>query len=294
LKKRGHQVTAILTKSACQLVTPHTFQNLTGQRVLVEMFDVENAQTEHIALTDKAALAIVAPATANVIAKMAVGIADDVLTTTLLAVACPVLVCPAMNTRMWNHVTVQKNLATLKAQGMHVLEPDAGLLACGHVGPGRLAEPEAIEREVERLLAGGPLPPPEGRAGVGGARYFLERLTVPDAPTAIHQAEARYRAELTRAGHVTGSGPVGMGDRDVLHVHRAATLDEVRRRVESSPLVVGVVLAPVGGWRRLHFLRVGTGCPVSSGGTGASGRARGRSRCSDQDLQDRHVSRIDT
>ncbi|RMG08658.1 MAG: phosphopantothenoylcysteine decarboxylase [Planctomycetota bacterium] len=151
LTQAGHEVTAVLSEAATRLVGPATFQNLTGQRVFVDLWEPEG-QTQHIALTDAADLVVVAPATANIIAKMAHGLADEVVSTTLLAVRCPVLVCPAMNTRMWEHPAVRRNVAQLREDGRHVLEPPAGALACGHVGRGRLAEPEDILAAVERLL----------------------------------------------------------------------------------------------------------------------------------------------
>lgn len=162
LTQAGHDVTAIMTHAATQLVTPHTFLNLTGNRCYTDLWDPQG-QTEHIALTDAADLAVVAPATANALAKIAHGLADDMVHTTLIAVRCPVLVCPAMNTRMWNHAAVQANLERVRAlPNYHVMAPGDGNLACGHVGAGRLAEPAQIQAQVEALLAGAtsaPRPP---------------------------------------------------------------------------------------------------------------------------------------
>lgn len=151
LVQAGHAVTAIMTEAATKLVGPATFQHLTGNRVYLDLWDPVG-QTEHIALTDKAELVIVAPATANCLAKLAHGLADDMVSTTLLAVACPVLVCPAMNHRMWRNPAVQQNVAKCKALGHHVLEPTAGNLACGHTGPGRLPETPELLAEIEGLL----------------------------------------------------------------------------------------------------------------------------------------------
>lgn len=153
LVQAGHTVTAIMTEAATKLVGPATFQNLTGNRVYLDLWDPVG-QTEHIALTDRADLVVVAPATANCLAKLAHGLADDMVSTTLLAVACPVLVCPAMNQRMWRNLAVQQNVARCKTLGHHVLEPTAGSLACGHVGQGRLPEVPEILAEVERLVGG--------------------------------------------------------------------------------------------------------------------------------------------
>lgn len=154
LSQAGHDVTVIMTQAACQLVTPNTFLNLTGNKVYTDLWD-PSGQTQHIALTDKAELVVIAPATANTIAKIAYGLADDMLSTTLLSVNCPVLVCPAMNTRMWNNKAVQRNVALLGELGHAVMTPDAGALACGHTGPGRLPEPAAIAAEIEEILSAG-------------------------------------------------------------------------------------------------------------------------------------------
>lgn len=237
LKKRNHHVNVVMTASAEKLVAASTFLNLTGNRVFrADPFDDENGQTEHIALTDQADLAVVAPATANTIAKLAVGLADDMLSTTLLAVRSPVLVCPAMNTRMWNHPTVNRNLATLREQGVHILEPDAGSLACGHVGPGRLAEPPAIEAEIERLLAKRP---------AQASAYFLERLTLHDgagregagAADDLLLAERAYRDQLVKEGALQGWGPLtGAEKGQWAAIHRAPSIEVARARAEASPL----------------------------------------------------------
>jgi predicted enzyme related to lactoylglutathione lyase/3-polyprenyl-4-hydroxybenzoate decarboxylase len=159
LAQAGHDVTAIMTHAATQLVSPNTFLNLTGNRVYTDLWD-PHGQTEHIALTDRAELVVLAPATANALAKMAHGLADDMLHTTLLAVRCPVLICPAMNTRMWENPVVQGNLQRIRElDRFHVMEPGAGNLACGHTGAGRLPEPAEIAARVEALLAGSPPAP---------------------------------------------------------------------------------------------------------------------------------------
>jgi phosphopantothenoylcysteine decarboxylase/phosphopantothenate--cysteine ligase len=229
LKKRGHHVNVVMTASAEKLISPNTFLNLTGERVFrSDPFDSENGQTEHIAITDKADLVVVAPATANVIAKIALGLADDMLTTTLLAVRSPVLVCPAMNTRMWNHPSVGKHLSALREQGIHILEPDAGSLACGHVGPGRLAGPPVIEAEIERLLAGAPTRP---------AIYFLERLSIKEAlPPDVLLAERAWREALLKDGSLTGWGPLAGTQSEFVAIHRGESLEKVRARAAASPL----------------------------------------------------------
>jgi phosphopantothenoylcysteine decarboxylase/phosphopantothenate--cysteine ligase len=153
LVQRGAAVNVVMTASAARFVGPLTFQALTRRRVLLDPFDLESiVDATHISLTDEADLVLVAPATANVLAKMAHGIADDALTSALLAVECPVLVAPAMNDRMWTHAATQENMATLKRRGVKIVPPGEGYLACGTYAVGRLAEPEAIVAAVEKEL----------------------------------------------------------------------------------------------------------------------------------------------
>jgi phosphopantothenoylcysteine decarboxylase/phosphopantothenate--cysteine ligase len=156
LVKAGHDVHAVLTRNACRFVTPLTFQTLTSNRVTVDMFDPEvNFDPSHVALARDAALLVIAPASANIIAKMAAGIADDMLSTTCMSVDCPVVVVPAMHARMYLHPALQENIKTLKSRGVHFVGPEEGLLASGDTGPGRMTEPEVIAKEIEKLLAAG-------------------------------------------------------------------------------------------------------------------------------------------
>jgi phosphopantothenoylcysteine decarboxylase/phosphopantothenate--cysteine ligase len=145
LQKRGHDVVAILTRGAQQFVTPLTFEALTRRAVITDQWAPgTNTDVGHISLTTEVAALVVAPATANLIAKLAHGLADDFLTTFALATRCPILLAPAMNTQMLAHPAVEANLATLRGRGVRVIDPGSGYLACGWVGPGRLAEPEDI------------------------------------------------------------------------------------------------------------------------------------------------------
>lgn len=153
LVQRGARVPVVMTEAAAKFVGPLTFQTLTRIRVLVDPLDPETViDATHIRLTDEADAVLVAPATANVIAKMAHGLADDALTSLLLAVRCPVLVAPAMNVRMWENAAVQRNLKAVRELGMRVVEPGEGFLACGTYAKGRLAEPAAIVAELEKTL----------------------------------------------------------------------------------------------------------------------------------------------
>ena len=153
LVKAGHDVHAVLTRNACRFVAPLTFQTLTSNRVAVDMFDPEsNFDPSHIAIARDAALLVIAPASANIISKIAAGIADDMLSTTYLSVNCPVIVAPAMHVRMYLHPTIQENIKTLKVRGVHFIGPEEGPLASGDTGPGRMTEPADIVREIEKLL----------------------------------------------------------------------------------------------------------------------------------------------
>jgi phosphopantothenoylcysteine decarboxylase / phosphopantothenate---cysteine ligase len=154
LQKEDIDVQVVMTQSAQEFVTPLTFAALTGQKVITEMFGTESAGAnvesaiEHIAVAQRIDLLVVAPATANVIAKMARGVADDFLTTLYLATTAPVVVAPAMNVNMWEHTATQENIKTLQARGVHVVPPEEGYLACGMTGSGRLAGVEAIATAV--------------------------------------------------------------------------------------------------------------------------------------------------
>jgi len=151
LTKKGFEVYPVVTEGAQNFVTGLSLATVTGNRVLKDVF-TEEEPIVHIKLTDEADLILIAPATFNIVGKMASGIADDLLTTIVAAKNCPVLLCPAMNTRMYQNSIFQENLNRLKNHGFFVLEPDAGNLACGHVGPGRLPDIPLIIAEVEKIL----------------------------------------------------------------------------------------------------------------------------------------------
>jgi len=153
LRKEDIECRVVMSRCAREFVGELTFTTLTGRPVVTDdnIGDLAD-RPEHLALGDVADLFLVAPATANAIAKMAHGIADDIVCTTYISVTCPVLVAPAMNTRMWEHVTVQQNVETLRARGVGVVSPDDGFLACGDYGKGRLAATEAILAAARELL----------------------------------------------------------------------------------------------------------------------------------------------
>lgn len=154
LAQRGYDVEVVMTKNAAEFIGPHTFESLTHNRAMIDTFDRNfQSHVEHVALADKADLLIVAPATANIIAKAAHGIADDMLSTTILACDCPKLVAPAMNTRMYDNPVTQDNLETLRRYGWEVIEPASGHLACGAVGKGKMPEPEDLLEAVDHAIA---------------------------------------------------------------------------------------------------------------------------------------------
>ena len=144
-----------MTKRACEFVQPLTFRAISGSHVIVDDYAPDNPDPiAHITFSQTVDLMIVAPATANIIAKFANGVADDFLTSTYLACTAPVLIAPAMNTTMWEHPATQRNLEQLRADGVHIVQPDAGEMACGTIGPGRLSEPERIVAAALEILSG--------------------------------------------------------------------------------------------------------------------------------------------
>jgi phosphopantothenoylcysteine decarboxylase/phosphopantothenate--cysteine ligase len=153
LQRAGCTVRVAMTVRACEFITPLTFRALSGSHVVVDDYAPGNPDPiAHITFSQSVDLLLVAPATANIIAKFANGVADDFLTSTYLASNAPVIVAPAMNTTMWNHPATQRNLRQLRADGVRVVEPDAGEMACGTIGPGRLSEPERIVAAALELL----------------------------------------------------------------------------------------------------------------------------------------------
>ncbi len=176
LKRQGIAVRAVMTKSAAEFVTPLSMAVMTEDQVYGHMFDLkEESEIGHIQLSRQADLIVVCPATANIIAKMAAGIADDLATTILLATDKPVLAVPAMNVRMWNHRATQRNLTQLRTDGVHIMAPDEGAMACGEFGPGRLPEPPAVAEQICAML---------GQA-------FNAALTAGRSPTTVPSAAPR-------------------------------------------------------------------------------------------------------
>ena len=158
LRERGADVTPVLTRAGAEFVTPLAVSALAGARVFADLFDLtDEAEMGHIQLSRSADLVVVAPATADLMAKMAAGLAGDLATTLLLATDTPVLLAPAMNVRMWQHPATQRNLAMLRGDGIAIVGPNDGTMACGEFGPGRMAEPLEIVAAIEARFAVGPL-----------------------------------------------------------------------------------------------------------------------------------------
>jgi phosphopantothenoylcysteine decarboxylase/phosphopantothenate--cysteine ligase len=153
LVQRGAGVTVVMTRDAQRFVTPLTFQALSGRPVLVDAYDlIDSADPQHIGLTERASLMLVAPATANIIGKVASGLCDDLVSLMIVAAGCPVVFAPAMNNRMWANPIVQANSTKLCEAGYRFIGPDSGWLACRNIGPGRLADPARIVDELAGLL----------------------------------------------------------------------------------------------------------------------------------------------
>ena len=244
LVKNGAKVRVIMTQNANAFVGPVTFEALSGQKVCTSLFERDgDASIKHIDWAAEADAVVIAPATANVVGKFAHGIADDALSTFILAVTCPVLVCPSMNTQMFESRSVQRNLDRLKADGYFVIDPESGELACGTIGPGRLPEPEDI---LDRLLY---TLYPKDLAG--------EHILVTAGPTCEHFDPVRFisnpssgkmgfavaRAAEHRGGKVSlVTGPTNLADPNHVSVIRVRTAQEmaaeVFERMDASDIIV--------------------------------------------------------
>ncbi len=158
LRCENARVSCILTGNGARFVTPLTLQTLSNQRVYEDMFDTSVWDIEHISLADRADIIVVVPATADTIARLAIGRAEDLLSSVILAAKKPILICPAMNENMWLHPATQANVRSLKSYGYHFVPPERGELACGVTGAGRLASLDTIAVAIERILTSSPLP----------------------------------------------------------------------------------------------------------------------------------------
>lgn len=207
--KQGARVRVIMTRNAGHFVGPLTFEALSGQPVLSTLFEAGGkAAIRHIDWAEAADAVVVAPATANMIGKLACGIADDALSTFLLTVQSPVMVCPSMNSHMYAHKAVQKNLKTLRAHGCRILTPDAGELACGTTGPGRLPEPEVIADRLAAYLAPNDFMGKQVLVSAGPTREPMDPVRFISNPSTGKMGYAVARAAEYRGANVTlVSGP---------------------------------------------------------------------------------------
>jgi phosphopantothenoylcysteine decarboxylase / phosphopantothenate---cysteine ligase len=268
LRKGGHAVRCVLTKGGGQFVTPLTLGALSEDKVYSDLFDLKDeAEMGHIQLSRQADLVVVCPATADLLAKMHAGIADDLATTLLLATDKPVLAVPAMNVRMWQHAATRRNVAALRADGVHIMDPDAGEMACGEFGPGRLPEPERIAGEIAHLLT---VTPPDmlAQPDFSEAKHrplFGKHVLVTAGPTyeaidpvryianrssgrqgfAIAQAAAELGANVTLV-----SGPVGLATPPgVIRIDVESAREMLAEVEKALPADVAIMVAAVADWR---------------------------------------------
>jgi phosphopantothenoylcysteine decarboxylase/phosphopantothenate--cysteine ligase len=256
LMERGFRIQVVLTSAAEKFITPLTFAALTGRKVITDLFasasseETLSSAVEHIAVAQENDILVIAPATADLLARLAHGLANDFLTTTYLAFTGPVVLAPAMNTNMWTHPATQANLAILKSRGHHIIEPEEGLLACGTTGPGRLAEPERIadmvagltlhQRDLDGetvLITAGPTEEP-----LDPVRFISNRSSG-KMGYALAQASAQRGARV-----VLVSGPVQLQEPAGIQVIHVRTAVEMRNAVmehlaEASIIVKSAAVA---------------------------------------------------
>ncbi len=252
LKGAGAAVTPVLTRAGAEFVTPLSIAALAGEKVHIDLFNLtDEAEMGHIQLSRVADLVVVAPATADLLAKMAGGRADDLASTLLLATDTPVMVAPAMNVRMWEHAATRRNVAQVIADGVQVIGPDEGEMACGEYGPGRMAEPEAIFAAISAALTDGPL---KGRhilvtsgpthEPIDPVRYIANRSSGAQG-TAIAAALRDLGADVTFVtGPATVPPPAGV------KVVRVETARQMYDAVQAAlPASAAVMAAAVADWR---------------------------------------------
>jgi phosphopantothenoylcysteine decarboxylase / phosphopantothenate---cysteine ligase len=245
LQKQGHDVIAVMTRSARKFVGALTFEAITRHRVLTSQFEPgANSDIEHISLASSIDLLLVAPATANIIGKFANGIADDFLTSLYLATKAPVLIAPAMNTHMLEHAAVQRNLEILAGRGVRFVDPGAGYLACGWIGKGRLAEPADIVIAVGELLApSGPLSAKTVIVTAGPTREALDPVRFIGNRSSGKMGYALAAAARARGARVTlVSGPVELAAPAGVEVVRVITAAEMQEAVVSRAPQADVVI----------------------------------------------------
>ncbi len=259
LQRAGCVVRVAMTKRACEFITPLTFRALSGSHVIVDDYAPDNPDPiAHITFSQSVDLLLIAPATANIIAKFANGVADDFLTSTYLASNAPVVIAPAMNTTMWNHPATQRNLSQLRADGVHVVEPDAGEMACGTIGPGRLSEPERIVAAALEILSRNQSNAPRDLTGehvlitagatreeIDPVRFLSNRSSGRMGFALAEAARARGAEVIVVAGATSAQPPANV------ELLRATSAEEMREAVmkEISDATIFIAAAAVADYR---------------------------------------------
>jgi phosphopantothenoylcysteine decarboxylase/phosphopantothenate--cysteine ligase len=257
LVQGGFSVHVIMTRGAAEFVTPLTFQTLSGRPVATETFDLaQESQIGHIHLADAADVLVIAPATANIIGKLAAGMADDLLTTVVMATRAPVLIAPSMNVHMYEHPLLQENLRKLRRAGYHLLEPGAGYLACGYEGSGRLPEPEEIVEEIQRLCAAEDLAGERLLITAGPNREPIDPVRYISNRSSGKMGYALARQGRRRGAEVTlVSGPTTLAPPAGVRLIRVTTSEEMREAVlrEFPRATIVVMAAAVSDYRAAEF-----------------------------------------
>ena len=244
LVKAGATVQVVMTASARQFITPLTLQVLSGQPVCTDLFDLEfESQIGHIQVARAAHLVVIAPATANVIAKMAAGVADDYLTTVLLATSAPVLVCPAMNVKMYEHPATQRNLEVIRSFGHRILPPSTGALACGEEGAGRLAELADIMEAIRRMLTPPKLEGKRVLVSAGPTWEMFDPVRFISNPSSGKMGYALAAAASRRSAEVhLVSGPVSIKPPHGVKLHHITSALEMQAVINGLASQVDVVV----------------------------------------------------
>lgn len=255
LGRRGVASRCIVTRGGQEFVTPLSVSALSGDKAYTELFDLDDeAEMGHIQLSRSADLVVVCPATADLIGKAAAGLANDLATTALLATDKPVLMVPAMNVRMWTHASVQRNVAQLRADGVSVMEPDEGAMACGEFGPGRLPEIHTIVEEIERCLGAKKAVSLKGRHAIitaGPTREPLDPVRYLSNHSSGRQGYAIAKALAEHGARVTlVSGPVSLPAPPGVDLVPVETAREMLKACENAlPADVFISVAAVADWR---------------------------------------------
>ncbi len=254
LRGRGIGVTCVLTENGAQFVTPLSLQALSESRVYQDLFSLtDESEMGHIQLSRSADLVVVAPATANILAKMACGLADDLASTLLLATDKPVLVAPAMNVRMWEHAATKANMATLRQRGVFVVGPNSGVMACNEFGPGRLSEPPEIVDAIQSLLspAAKPLSGKHAIVTSGPTHEPIDPVRYIANRSSGKQGHAIAAALAAQGARVTLiAGPVNVPDPSGVTLRKVESAREMLEACQSAlPADIAVFAAAVADWR---------------------------------------------